>query len=250
MRENPNRRSARSTGARIGALTIMALAAASLTMIGLRGVLEARPGKTTNRPIHVTDNFERGLLDAWQLPYPEDWAILEENRSHYLHMKRSREPGVPRRPLQYAMLKEVRVGSFDLKARVRRAGGSMIIVFNYVDTLHFYYTHLSVDPGSKEPVHNGIFLVNNGPRVRIAGAEAVPALPDTSWHQIKVVRDVASGRIEVSSDVQRQPRFTIVDRTFTCGQIGIGSFDETGDFDDVDLRSDDSACDSHSAAVR
>jgi hypothetical protein len=177
-------------------------------------------------------------------------VILAENGNHYLHMKRSREPGVPRRPLQYAMLKNVKVGSFTLKARVRREGGSMIIVFNYVDTLHFYYTHLSVDAGSKEPVHNGIFLVNNAPRVRIAGVEAAPALPDTSWHQIRVVRNAESGRIEVSSDVQSQPLFTVVDRTFTCGQIGLGSFDETGDFDDVTLESDDAGCDSHSAAVR
>jgi hypothetical protein len=30
-----------------------------------------------------------------------------------------------------------------------------------------------------------------------------------------------------------------VNRTFKCGQIGIGAFDETGDFDDGELRSDE-----------
>lgn len=194
------------------------------------------------RSIHFADHFESGQLDAWQLPYPEDWAILAEDGTHYLHMKRNREPLVPRRPMQFALIKGIKVGSFDFRTRVRREGGSMIVVFNYVDTLHFYYTHLSKDPGSKQPVHNGIFLVNNAPRVRIAGIEAQPVLPDNAWHQVRVSRDVPSGRIEVWSDVSREPLFTVVDRTFSCGQMGIGSFDETGDFADVELRSDDAGC--------
>ena len=194
------------------------------------------------RSVHFTDGFEQGQLDAWQLPYADDWVILAENGNHYLHMKRNREPLVPRRPMQFALVKGVNVGSFDFHARVRREGRSMIVVFNYVDSLHFYYTHLSVDSGAKQPVHNGVFLVNNAPRVRIAGLDAQPALPDQSWHRIRVLRDVASGRIAVWSDVSSQPLFTVVDRTFACGQVGIGSFDETGDFDDVDLRSDDAGC--------
>lgn len=189
-----------------------------------------------------SDNFEQGGLNHWQMPFPEDWAILSEGGNHYLHMKRSRDPAVPRRPVQFALIKGVQVGSFDFQARVRREGRSMIVVFNYVDSLHFYYTHLSMDTGSRQPVHNGIFLVNNSPRVRIAGLEAPAALPDTSWHRIRVLRDASSGRISVWSDVQRAPIFTVTDRTFPCGQIGIGSFDETGDFDDVELKSDDAGC--------
>lgn len=188
------------------------------------------------------DDFEQGRLDRWQMPFLEDWAILAEGGNHYLHMKRSRDPAVPRRPVQFALIKGVRVGSFDFQARVRREGRSMIVVFNYVDSLHFYYTHLSMDTGSRQPVHNGIFLVNDGPRVRIAGLGAPAALPDTSWHRIRVLRDAATGRISVWSDVQRAPIFTVTDRTFTCGQIGVGSFDETGDFDDVELKSDETGC--------
>ena len=188
------------------------------------------------------DDFERPGLDRWQMPFPEDWAILGEGGNRYLHMKRARDPAVPRRPVQFALIRGVRAGSFDFRARVRREGRSMIVVFDYVDSLHFYYTHLSMDTGGRQPVHNGIFLVNNAPRVRIAGLEAPAALPDTSWHRVRVMRDAASGRIMVWSDVQMSPIFTATDRSFTCGQVGIGSFDETGDFDDVALESDDSGC--------
>lgn len=193
------------------------------------------------RAVAFHADFEAGNLGAWQFPYPEDWAVLSGAGNHYLHMKRSREPGVPRRPLQFALLRDTKVGSFDFHTRVRREGKSMIIVFNYVDTLHFYYTHLSADRGAEQPVHNGVFIVNGEPRKRIAGAEAPAALPDREWHTVRILRQASDGSIEVSLNGQ-QPLFSVKDRTFTCGQIGIGSFDETGDFDDVDLKSDD-GCD-------
>jgi hypothetical protein len=188
------------------------------------------------------DNFRSSNLSDWEMPYPSDWEVLTENGLHYLHMKRSRPPGVPRRPLQFARLKNVRVGSFDLGANVRREGGSMIIVFNYVDTLHFYYVHLSVNPGRQIAVHNGIFIVDGGPRRRIAGIDAPAALPNRAWHPVRIVRDVRSGSIRVFIDKHANPLFTVTDRTFTCGQIGLGSFDETGDFAKIRLRSDDSGC--------
>ncbi len=192
--------------------------------------------------IHFHDGFETGNLDAWQMPYPEDWEIRAQPGNHFLHMRRSREPGGPRRPLQFALLKEGKVGSFEFQTRVRREGSSMIVVFNYVDTMHFYYVHLSADRGVEQPVHNGIFVVNGAPRKRIAGVEAPPALPDREWHHVRIVRDARPGSINVFVDHQSQPLFSVEDSTFICGQIGIGSFDETGDFDDIDLKSDDGAC--------
>ena len=67
-------------------------------------------------------------------------------------------------PLQFARLKGVSVGSFTLNVKIRREHGSMIVVFGYVDTLHFYYAHLSKDPGAKVAVHNGIFIVERKSR--------------------------------------------------------------------------------------
>ena len=196
--------------------------------------------------ISFHDDFESGDLASWQFPYPEDWAILSENSSqginHYLHMKRNREPGVPRRPLQFALLKKAKVGSFDLHTRLRREGKSMIVVFNYVDTLHFYYAHLSADRGQQDAVHNGIFIVNGEPRKRIAGIDAPPALPDRDWHRVRLTRDARAGAIQVFMDDAHEPLFSVVDDAFTCGQVGIGSFDETGDFDDVVLNSNDAGC--------
>jgi len=84
--------------------------------------------------------------------------------------------------------------------------------------------------------------VDGAPRRRIAGIEAAPALPDKNWHKIRVQRDVDSGSIKVFVDDESQPRFSVVDNTFKCGQVGLGSFDETGDFTDVKLSSKDAGC--------
>ena len=212
------------------------------TVVVAAAVLLATAAKAVLPSLEFRTDFETGDLSNWQFPYPEDWVILAEGPNHYLHMKRNREPGVPRRPLQFARLKNANVGSFALEARVRREGTSMIIVFNYVDTLHFYYAHLSADRGTAQPVHNGIFIVDGEPRKRLAGTEADPALPDREWHTVRLRRDVHSGSIEVFVDERKEPLFSVTDPTFTCGQIGIGSFDERGDFDDIRLKSNDAGC--------
>jgi hypothetical protein len=179
----------------------------------------------------VTSEFATATdLQAWEMDYPEDWEIQKEDQLSYLHMKRPRDPGIPRRPLQFARLKNVDAGSFTLNVKVRRSLRSMIVVFDYVDTLHFYYAHISGDPGSEATPHNGIFVVDGGPRRRIAGVGSKPALPDQAWHDVKVVRDAASGSIEVFVGNETAPVFSVIDHTLTHGQIGLGSFDEKGDF--------------------
>ena len=211
----------------------MAFAAAWTIPSGARPVI---------RSIQFTDNFSSGALDRWQFPYPEDWVIRTEGPLHFLHMLRSREPLAPRRPMQFALLKGMNARSFTFQARVRRAQSSLLMVFNYVDTLHFYYAHLSVDPGAKVDVHNGIFIVDGGPRHRITGMDAAPVLPDKDWHKIRIQRDIQSGSIEVFVDADSSPRFSVIDSSFNCGQVGLGSFDETGDFADVRLTSEDAGC--------
>jgi hypothetical protein len=210
--------------------------------VGLSVLIARVAAEPALKTVNFRDNFSSGKLDAWQFPFAEDWVVKQDGPLHYLHMLRSRDPLVPRRPQQFGLVKGVTVGSFTLETRVRREGSSMMIVFNYVDSLHFYYTHLSKDPGRKIDVHNGIFLVDGAPRRRIAGLEADPVLPDTNWHKIRVERDVSAGTIKVFVDQETQPRFAVVDKTFKCGRIGLGSFDETGDYTDFKLSSKDAGC--------
>jgi hypothetical protein len=225
---------------KLKSIRISAVILAVIGVIALYAVpafAAASCGGTRAANISIQDNFNSGNLKAWATRFPEDWEILKEGDLHYLHMKRNRPPELPRHPVQFALLKNVNVGSFALDVKVRSRESSMIVVFNYVDPLHFYYVHLSDNPGTKISVHNGIFIVDGGPRRRIAGMTASPALPDHSWHDVRIVRDVRTGSIQVFVDNETVPRFSVVDHTFTCGQVGFGSFDETGDFAQLRLRS-------------
>jgi hypothetical protein len=56
------------------------------------------------------------------------------------------------------------------------------------------------------------------------------------WHNVKVVRRIAEGTIEVYFDDMQNPLMTARDNTFTWGQVGIGTFDDHGNFDDIVVR--------------
>ena len=57
-----------------------------------------------------------------------------------------------------------------------------------------------------------------------------------TWHKVKLVRDTKKGTIEVYFDDMKTPHMSITDKTFGKGRIGIGSFDDMNDFDNVKLR--------------
>lgn len=227
---------------RLGRSSLRLILPALLCLLAVLAVRQMAGALAVFRSVSFHDDFSSGRLDHWLLPHAEDWEILSEGSQHYLHMKRSREPGVPRRPLQFARPKDVNMASFELSTRVRREGRSMIIVFNYADTMHFYYVHLSQDRGTEQAVHNGVFIVNGGSRERIAGLEAPPALPDRAWHRVRILRNALTGSIRVFVDDNNEPLFSVNDTTFRCGQMGLGSFDETGDFADVRLEAQDVDC--------
>ncbi len=188
-----------------------------------------------------SDDFNSSL-DRWLLPLPQHWKHGAEDGNGYLSLVVGRPIGKPRRPVKFAVLKEACVADFDLDVRMRRNEKTLIITFGYQDRTRFYYTHISVDDGDHS-VHNGIFKVHGGSCYRIAGLGSEPALPTTEWTKIRVVRDVATGKIEVYAGEDPKPRFEAIDPSFKYGGVGLGSFDETGDFDDFHLSGETSdAC--------
>lgn len=178
-------------------------------------------------------DFEKGL-DGWHLPLPEDWAPADDNGNQVLRLEKPGPFGDPRRPVKFALYEPGCVSDFELEVKVRRREKSLVIAFGFQDRAHFYYAHISRDDGSHQ-VHNGLFKVAGGERYRIAGSGSAPVLPSEDWHRIRVRRETASGKIEVYADDDPKPRFEVVDKSYAYGWIGLGSFDETGDFDDFRL---------------
>lgn len=183
--------------------------------------------------INFRDNFESGMRN-WLPPRPADWQVEQEGGNHFLRLLRpGYGPGVPRRPLNYALLRDRCFGDFTLSVRLRRAGKSLTIVFGYQDTLHFNYAHLSVDRGTEQKVHNGIFRVDGGERFRIDNPDRPPALPDKEWHTARIVRQAP--QVDVYMDGSSEALLSVNEKLFPYGRVGIGSFDESGDFDDFQI---------------
>lgn len=116
-------------------------------------------------------------------------------------------------------------------ARNRRT--SLILVYAWRDVDHFNYVHLSVDAAKQQPVHNGVFHVYGGERVRISSLLGPATLKDESWHEVKLVYDGTIGRVDVWVNGETSPSMRAVDMSLGAGKFGMGSFFDLGSFRNV-----------------
>jgi hypothetical protein len=77
-------------------------------------------------------------------------------------------------------------------------------------------------------------IVNGAPRTALTKNKK-PTPWDDGWHDVRVVRNADSGLIEIYFDDMDTPHMKTVDKAFGKGRIGIGSFDDMNDFDDIRL---------------
>jgi hypothetical protein len=144
--------------------------------------------------------------------------------------------GPIRKPSALAILKSKPFKTVTLESEIKsNAPDSTIrkdidIVVGYQSPTRFYYIHLS---GISDDVHNGIFLVDNSDRRRIDSGRSQPQLKDRKWHFVKVKRDGKSGKIEVYVDRSIKPALEAKDTTISYGLVGVGSFDDTGEFRNI-----------------
>lgn len=194
----------------------------------------------SRRPLIFSDDFENGS-GRWQSPDPSAFRIEAFEGGQVLHQFRQSKVQTPvRSPFNRAVIRDVVVGSFRLDVKFRSTARdyphrSLCLFFGYQDPAHMYYVHF----GQRADDHaNNIFIVNEAPRLKIATETTTGTPWDNEWHRARIIRDIDSGRIEVYFDDMTKPAMTAVDKTFTWGRIGLGSFDDTGMFDEVRLSGD------------
>ncbi len=197
------------------------------------------PKPVKGPPLVHADHFEEGT-DHWTMTDDAAWEIKRKDGGGVLSLhKQSKYKPPHRSPHNIALLDDKLVGSFQLTAKVKtttRDYGhrSMCLFFGYQDPAHFYYVHL----GQKTDDHaNQVFIVNEAPRTKIS-LETTEGTPwdAEKWHDVKIVRNARSGDIAVYFDDMEKPIMRAKDKTFTWGQVGLGSFDDTGDWGDFELR--------------
>ncbi len=185
------------------------------------------------------EDFEKGA-EHWSPVDPDHWKIKKVDDgqvfSHFVKQGKYQPPH--RSPVNIALRKDSDVEQFELTARVRSTHPDYghrdaVLIFGYQDPSHFYYVHL----GKQMDDHaNQIFIVNGKPRTKISTTTTSGTPWDDAWHTIKVVRTVQDGAIRVYFDDLAKPVMTATDKTFTWGRVGIGSFDDTTDWDNIELR--------------
>jgi hypothetical protein len=191
-------------------------------------------------PRIYADDFEKGA-DHWQPTDATTWS-LDKTESRGLvysqNAKRSKYEPPHRSPYNFALLKDIVVGDFQLDAEVKSTHPDyghrdICLFFGYQDPANFYYVHL----GKQMDDHaNQIFIVDDKPRTKISTKTTKGTPWDDNWHKLRVIRKIDDGSIEVFFDDMETPVMTATDKSFTWGQVGIGTFDDTSAWDKIELR--------------
>lgn len=189
-------------------------------------------------PLVFAEDFENGD-EAWKPTDSAAWKVADGNGGHvYSLFQQSTYEPPHRSPVNFSLLDDVYLGDFVLDAQLKSTVADyghrdMCLVFGYQDAAHFYYVHF----GKQTDDHaNQVFVVNDAPRTKISTRTSEGTNWDDAWHRVRIVRKVDEGTIEVYFDDFESPVMTAQDTTFAWGQVGIGSFDDTGDWDNIRVR--------------
>ena len=185
------------------------------------------------------DDFENGP-DRWEIIDRESWKVEDHGKGKSLSIierKSLYKPEV-RSPRHIALMKYVEAESFELTFKVKSTKNTgdhrdCCVFFNYQDPTHFYYVHLGAKP---DPASGQIMIVNAAPRTPLTKNEKNTPWSESGWHDVKLVRNVKSGKIAIYFDDMENPHMQVEDKTFGKGRIGLGSFDDMNAFDEVKLR--------------
>lgn len=220
-------------------LALLAFLSLLLPILGLtpQPACAEDPAPQTDLPLVFEEDFEKGH-DRWKVTDPASWTHREVEGNQVFGINRRKSDYQPkvRSPLHIALIKDVEVADFVLTFRVRSTKNTgnhrdCCVFFGHQDASNFYYVHL----GAKPDPHSGqIMLVKDAPRKAMTENEKATPWTD-GWHRVKVVRDSAKGTIWIYFDDMEQLHMEVTDKTFGKGRIGLGSFDDMNDFDDVKL---------------
>ncbi len=196
---------------------------------------------TAELPLVFQDDFERDEPTGWDFTDRSAWRIthVDDQHKHALDLftKGKYEPPY-RSPLNIALAPGVDLADFQFDVRVRSTGRDygqrdLCFFFGHQDSSHFYYAHLAT---KADAVHNTIHRVDGKPRISIAETRTKGTPWTDGWHNVRIVRRAKDGLIQVFFDDMKTPAMTAHDTTFSHGRLGVGSFDDTGMFDEVRIR--------------
>lgn len=198
-------------------------------------------GEHSFLPVLFEDNFRDGDARGWKPNIVGNWQVTEEDGNSAYSLLTPGPQGKVRAPTSWSLIQEHDVTSFVVTGRLKcdadpaNPNRDMLVIFHFQDPLHFYYAHFSA---SSDGLHNIIGLVDGKDRAKINQEEAGTSnfrLTDRKYHDFKVTYSILTGDIKAFLDDMTVPILTAKDSTLGHGLVGVGSFDDTGSFDDITL---------------
>lgn len=188
-------------------------------------------------PLLFKENFQAGQSKHWEPTDDKAWKVIQQGDNNVFSLTKKRSDFKPpvRSPYNRALLKNISVSDFLLDVKLQSTipdygHRDLCLFFGYQDDAHFYYVHF----GKKMDDHaNQIFIVDGKPRTKISTKTTSGTNWDDEWHHARVVRDTKTGSIKIYFDNMQEPVMTATNKAFLTGRVGIGSFDDTGNFDEI-----------------
>lgn len=194
------------------------------------------PREIAGLPLVFQDDFDEPTPDRYLFSDPAAWRWRkEEGRTLLEQFQASHVENPVRSPFNRALVRGLHVGDVIIDVRLQSTikdydHRDMCLFFGFQDPSHLYYVHL----GKKADDHaNQIFIVDGAPRKKISLKSTAGTPWTDGWHHARVVRRVSSGEIAVYFDNMDEPVMRALDKTFGSGLVGLGTFDDTGRFDEL-----------------
>ncbi len=177
-------------------------------------------------------DFEMTDANAWRIDRSDDNSTVSLfGASEYESRIRS--------PFNIAVMNRLKLGDFIMEVDLAQTGREydhrdLCLFFGIQSPTNFYYVHIA--PVADQYANN-IFIVNDEPRIAISTRTTAGTDwgKQGSWHKVRIVRSVSEGTIEIYFDDMTTPIMEASDTHFLSGHVGLGSFDDTGDFDNLKI---------------
>ncbi len=183
----------------------------------------------------AADGFDDGTADGWNSLNAVNWEVTtdEGDMAYYLNTTDFNSPGGGRLG-EYSLLSaEYDDFTFTLEAKLGddvadNAAADYAVVFGFQDSGNYYYMLFNNDENLTQ-----LFKVINGNRTLLETANSGDWLNDNAYHSIEVTR--------IGSDISVRFDGNVIlnanDSSLGAGKVGVGSYNDSAYFDDVNVTS-------------
>ena len=172
-----------------------------------------------------------GNADNWTPLTPGYWEVsvdpVSDDRAYFLN-------DTARSDFDYTLFNLATYGSFTMTLRARTADPpsnawrDYLVIFGYQDPENYYYVFFNA---SDDDETNGIIKRENGVITEISELGLPPTIVDGLYHDIEISRIGANITVRMDGVT----KYTATDSTFGTGKIGLGAFNDSAYFDDVNV---------------